>query len=81
LWATGRPAPDTIARAASAAGITPGTPQDPQIEAELDQNRKLAGALGATGTPLFVIGNKVLNGAVGYDTLKQAIDEARKKAS
>jgi protein-disulfide isomerase len=30
---------------------------------------------------VFVIGDRVLNGAVGYDTLKQAIDDARKKAS
>jgi len=29
---------------------------------------------------LFVIGNRVMNGAVGYDALKQAIAAARKKA-
>ena len=40
----------------------------------------LAGQLGATGTPLFVIGDRVMNGAVGYDALKQAIEAARKKA-
>ena len=52
----------------------------PQIEAELSRNQKLAGKLGATGTPLFVVGDKVMNGAVGYDTLKQAIAEARARA-
>jgi protein-disulfide isomerase len=36
--------------------------------------------LGATGTPVFIVGNKVLNGAVGYAALKQAIDEARAKS-
>ena len=53
--------------------------EDPQAEAELKQNFALAGKLGATGTPVFVVGNKVMNGAVGYEALKQAIDDARKK--
>jgi protein-disulfide isomerase len=79
LWAAGRPAPDTIATAAQAAGVAPAPPTDPLIEAELKRNFTLAGQLGATGTPLFVIGNRVMNGAVGYDALKQAIQDARKK--
>jgi hypothetical protein len=29
---------------------------------------------------LFVVGDRVLNGAVGYDTLKGAIDKARTRA-
>lgn len=81
LWAAGRPAPNTIAAAADAAGIPPKPNGDADVEAELKRNYALAGQLGATGTPLFVIGNRVMNGAVGYDTLKQAIDEARRKAS
>lgn len=80
LWAAGRPAPDTIARAAAAAGLPPAPAQDPQIEAELNSNMKLAGQLGASGTPVFVVGDKVLNGAVGYDALKQAIDKARARS-
>lgn len=79
LWATGRPDPGTNAKAAQAAGIDPAPKPDPQIEAELNRNMKLAGELGATGTPLFVVGNKVMNGAVGYDMLKDAIDKARAK--
>lgn len=77
LWAAGRPAADTNAAAAHNAGIDPRPDQDPAIDAELNRNLKLAGELGATGTPLFVIGDRVLNGAVGYDTLKGAIDKAR----
>jgi protein-disulfide isomerase len=80
LWAAGRPAPDTNAAAAQAAGVAPAPKSDPEIEAELKRNFQLAGQLGATGTPLFVIGNRVMNGAVGYDALKQAIDAARKNA-
>lgn len=78
LWATGRPAPETNSAAAKAAGISPTPTGDPEIEAELARNMKLAGQLGATGTPLFVVGDRVMNGAVGYETLKDAIDKARK---
>jgi len=79
LWEVGRPAPETNAQAAQAAGIAPQPQQDPLIEAELKRNFQLAGQLGATGTPLFVVGDKVMNGAVGYDTLKDAIAAARAK--
>ena len=81
LWATGRPAPDSNATAARAAGIAPEPQTDPAIEAELKRNFQLAGELGATGTPLFVIGDRVMNGAVGYDALKQAIAAVRAKSS
>jgi protein-disulfide isomerase len=32
-----------------------------------------------TGTPSWVVGDTVLNGAVGYDALKKAIAETRAK--
>jgi protein-disulfide isomerase len=80
LWAAGRPAPETISTAAQAAGIASQPQNDPEIEAELKRNFQLAGQLGATGTPLFVIGDRVMNGAVGYDALKQAIAAARAKS-
>jgi len=80
LWATGRPAPETNARAAQAAGIAAEPQQDPVIEAELKRNFQLAGQLGATGTPLFVVGDRVMNGAVGYQTLREAIAKARAKS-
>jgi protein-disulfide isomerase len=80
LWAAGRPAPDTIAAASKAAGVAPAPADDPLVDAELKRNFTLAGQLGATGTPLFVVGDRVLNGAVGYDALKQAIAAARAKS-
>ena len=80
LWAAGRPATDTIAVAAQNAGIAPAPPQDPDIDAELNRNMKLAGELGATGTPLFIVGDRVMNGAVGYNALKDAISKARAKS-
>lgn len=80
LYAAGRPGPDTIAVAARAAGVAPQPNEDPAQEAELRSNMALASQLGATGTPLFVVGNRVINAAVGYEALKEAINAARKKA-
>jgi protein-disulfide isomerase len=80
LWATGRPAPETNAVAAKAAGVGPEPAADPAVEAELKHNFQLAGQLGATGTPLFVIGDRVINSAVNYDTLKNAVAAARARS-
>ena len=79
LYKAGNPNPQTLAIAGNASGITPGQASDPAIEAEIENNYRLAGALGATGTPLFVIGNRVINSAVGYAGLKEAVAAARKK--
>lgn len=80
LWAAGRPAPETIAQAANAAGIDPAPKPDTDAEAELGRNMKLAGQLGATGTPLFVVGDRVMNGAVGYEALRDAVAKARARS-
>lgn len=79
LWAAGRPAPETIALASNAAGISSQPAKDPAVDAELRRNFQLAGQLGATGTPLFVVGDRVTNSAVAYDTLKKMIADARDK--
>ena len=78
LYAAGRPGPDTVAIAARAAGVAPQPANDPAQEAELRANMGLASQLGATGTPLFVVGDRVINSAVGYEGLKEAIKAARK---
>jgi len=78
LYAAGRPGPDTIAVAARAAGVPAQPVGDPAQEAELKANMSLASQLGATGTPLFIVGNRVINSAAGYEALKQAVDAARK---
>ena len=77
MWNAGRPSAPTIAAAAQATGMTGGPATTPDIEAELRKNFELASALGATGTPLFVVGDRVLNSAVGYDALKKAVAHAR----
>jgi protein-disulfide isomerase len=51
--------------------------QSPEVQATLDENFKLADALGLNGTPSYVIGGQVVVGAVGLPTLKQDINTAR----
>jgi protein-disulfide isomerase len=80
LYEAGRPGPETIALAARAAGVPAQPADDPAQEAELKANMTLASQLGATGTPLFVIGDRVINAAVGYDALKEAVKAARSKS-
>lgn len=79
LFAAGRPSAETLRAAAQAAGIPYEPPQAAEIEAELKRNFQLAGQLGATGTPLFIVGDRVLNGAVGYEVLTKAIEDTRAK--
>ena len=79
LYAAGRPAPETNAAAARIANIPPTPVEDVAIEAELKKNFSLASQLGATGTPLFVVGDRVLSGAAGYEALKKAVEDAQKK--
>jgi protein-disulfide isomerase len=81
LYAAGRPGAETIAAATRAAGIDPPPASSPDVEAELKRNFELAGALGATGTPLFIVGDRVMNSAVGYAALKKAVADARAKSA
>jgi protein-disulfide isomerase len=84
LFASGRPTPGALARAQRAAGLTPeavaAMRASETARQELGKNHALAQAIGATGTPTFVVGNQVLQGAVGYGPLKEAIAAARAEA-
>jgi protein-disulfide isomerase len=79
LYAAGRPSQQTLQQAATAAGIPFAPPHSPEIDTELKRNFQIAGALGGSGTPLFVVGDRVFNGAVEYEVLKQAIADVRAK--
>lgn len=46
-------------------------------EAELRSNIAIGRALGTTGTPTYVVGNRILIGAVGIEELRRAVAEAR----
>jgi len=76
MFALGRPSQGVVAQAVSEAGVQR-QGETPDGRAELARNMELARAVGATGTPTFVIGDRVLQGAVGYDALKRAIAAAR----
>jgi protein-disulfide isomerase len=76
LFALGRPTEAALQQALRDTGVTTGPPTD-AMRAEIARNAEMARAIRATGTPTFVIGDQVLQGAVGYDALKAAIAEAR----
>jgi protein-disulfide isomerase len=76
LFASGRPDSEAVARARAAVGLTGDLPAA-AADRELQRNFQLARHLEATGTPTFIVGDQVLQGAVGYDSLKAAIREAR----
>lgn len=81
MFAAGVPDEDRIAAVLDKTGVSPAAGQDStRISEEIENNLALARNLGVTGTPTFVIKDQVLQGAVGYDALKDAIAKARKDA-
>lgn len=48
------------------------------VRANVEEVYELADQLGISGTPSYVIGDAVIKGAYGYDTLKAAIESVRK---
>jgi protein-disulfide isomerase len=48
-------------------------------KATIEENMKMADALGLNGTPSYVVGGDVIVGAVGLAALKEKIDSARKE--
>ena len=49
----------------------------PEVRATIEENFKLAEAMGMNGTPSYVIGKQIVIGAVGVDSLKEKIGVAR----
>ena len=49
----------------------------PEVKATIEENFKLAEAMGMNGTPSYVIGKQVVVGAIGLDGLKEKIEMAR----
>ena len=81
LFGAGRPNQATIEQAAKTAGLDMAAARSfvasKQADEVIDGNIRVAQQLEFSGTPSWVVGNKVLNGAVGYDELKAAIAEVR----
>lgn len=78
MFAGGQPSAATIESAARAAGLDLARARafaaSDAVAAELAQNTGLARTLGFTGTPSWVAEGRILEGAVGYDRLKQALE-------
>jgi protein-disulfide isomerase len=83
MYEAGRPTATSIPAAARAAGIDAGALQqalgNPRAERELTKNIELARALGFSGTPAWVVGDQAISGAVGYEALKKAVAQARRR--
>lgn len=47
------------------------------VQEHIDTSMRLAELLGVTGTPAFIIGDNLIEGAVEQDVLQQAVDEVR----
>ena len=48
-----------------------------EVKTTIEENFKLADALGLNGTPSYVVGNDVVVGAVGLNSLKEKVNAAR----
>ena len=49
-----------------------------EVKKTIEENMKLAEALGVNGTPSYVVGEEVVVGAVGLDALREKINAERK---
>ena len=78
LYALGPVSAQTIAAAAQRAGVNlakvPGDAQE-----EIERNMLTAAKLGVTGTPSWVVGDRMLSGALPLEQIQDAIAAARAK--
>ncbi len=83
MFAGGRPDAQTIRAAASKAGLDMTAAEkfasSQQAEAEIKSNLEMMQQVGFNGTPTFIIDDQILEGALGYDALKSAVEKARKR--
>jgi Thioredoxin/Copper resistance protein ScsC N-terminal domain len=84
MFSGARPDAQSIRAAALKAGMNLGAAEkfaaSPEARAEVENNLALMQQIGVSGTPTFVIGDQILEGALGYEALKTAVDRARKQA-
>ncbi len=50
----------------------------PEVKTTIDEDMKLADAIGVDGTPSYVIGDQLIVGAIGFDQLQQKIATLQK---
>lgn len=83
MFGGGRPNADSIRAAATTAGLDMAAAEafvaSGKGEKVIGRTNELARQLEFTGTPAWVVGDRVLVGAVGYDELAKAVAEARRR--
>ncbi len=77
LYGNGRPTSSAVDATRRRIGLDAAALTRPEVDQEIASNIRFQRELDLSGTPAWVVGNKVLVGAVGYDGLKAAIAEAR----
>jgi len=81
MFRLGPPNADTIAAAATEAGVDLAQARaaiaSGVFDAHLQANGQLAAQVGISGTPGWIVGDRALNGAVGREKISEAIEEAR----
>jgi len=84
MFSGGRPDAQSIRAAASKAGMNLAAAEkfarSSEAMAEVESNIAIMQQVGFGGTPTFIIGDQILEGAVGLDALKAAVAKARKAA-
>ncbi len=82
MFSGGRPDAQSIRAAASKAGMNLAAAEkfarSREAIAEVESNIAIMQQVGFGGTPTFIIGDQILEGAVGLDALKAAVANARK---
>jgi protein-disulfide isomerase len=83
MFAAGRPSHEKVVATVRQARLnerqTASDITSTTLKTEINKNLDLGRALGLTGTPAYVVGNRILSGSVGYDEMKKAIADARAK--
>ena len=51
----------------------------PEASQEIERNLAMMQQIGFNGTPTFIIGDQILEGALGFDALKSAVEKARQQ--
>lgn len=82
MFEIGRPDANTIRAAATKAGVNVAQAasfaKSAEARAEVESNLAMMQQIGFNGTPTFIIGGQMLEGALGYDAIKAAVAKARK---
>jgi protein-disulfide isomerase len=83
LFANGPVSEKTIRAAAERVGLNMAQAErdaaSAEVKAEIEANLAMMQQIGFGGTPTFFIKDQMIEGAVGYDALKAAVEKARKK--